>query len=251
MNILHRRRNNTARGAYRSLPTQDTDTEDVSENEEVEEEVKAQVVVTGAASNKASSSAKDRSVITKPHKGRRGCYLEYVVQSFTMIGTLVSLANVSLSMKTVTDGSVPGITVYNWIIFTAASAAFDLFIFSLMLALMWRTFRTENVLANGQREIFLDEWYATYTESTGTAAIVSCLTFTFVLMYYYRFGGEEAWDLPSRYNVKDYEKPLQWVGAHYMNIAMRVVMLLRVYYRAYQFLGEPTTVVAVTSNKSQ
>jgi hypothetical protein len=177
----------------------------------------------------------------------RGCYLEYVVQALTMLGTLLSIANLSLSFKVVTDGSISNMTPWAWEIFTMCTACYDVLIFSLMIMFSWRTFRTENILDNGQREAWPDKWYSTYSLATGTAAVVSSLTMARVLVYYYRYGNENPW-LDSVYNVKSSEKAIQWIGLHDANIVMRAVLLLYIYGNAYRYLSEPTV---VTSAKLQ
>ena len=199
-----------------------------------------------------AAAAAATSVVPKVHKKQKGCHLEIVVQTLTMIGAVLSLGNISLSLKVVTDGTLPGVTVERWLILAGVTAWWDVVVFTFMVMLMWGTFRTVNTLQNGKKEAYPDDWYATYMESTGTAALISCLTLTLLLIYYYRYAGEEPWDL-SRYNVRDWEKPQQWVGAHYINVSMRVVLLLRVYYRAYQFISEPTVIYAgsTTSDKTQ
>lgn len=233
------------RGAYEPVRTsEDSDNSDNSDNDD--EDVK-KPAVTGANTsgptvvNPTAIAQTKPTVGVKPHKSQKGCHLEMLVQTLTMIGAVISVGNISLSLKVVTDGMIPSVTVQAWLILTGLTAWWDLVVFMMMIMLMWATFRTKNTLQSGQIEAYPDDWYATYMEATGTTALISCLTFTLIITYYYRFGGEEPWN-PSVYNVRDWEKPQQWVGAHYMNISMRIVLLLRVYYRAYQFISEPTVI---------
>lgn len=228
------------------------DSEDLNDNNNNVRLTGAPTDSVSAAKATASTAAAVSAAAPKVHKKQKGCHLEIIVQTLTMIGVVLSLGNISLSLKVVTDGTIPGVTVERWLILAGVTAGWDVAIFTLMMLMMWRTFRTENTLQNGKKEAYPDDWYATYMESTGTAALISCLTLTLILIYYYRYAGEEPWDL-SRYNVRDWEKPQQWVGAHYINVSMRVVLLLRVYYRAYQFISEPTVIYAgsTTSDKTQ
>jgi hypothetical protein len=252
------RRKAGSHGAYAPIAAAASDSDDSedSDNSDLDNHTTKNVRLTGAPTDSTTAPPAAAAPATKPavvaHKKQKGCHLEIIVQTLTMIGVVLSLGNISLSLKVVTDGTIPGVTVQRWLILAGVTAGWDVFIFVLMMLMMWRTFRTENTLQNGKKEAYPDDWYATYMESTGTAALISCLTLTLILIYYYRYAGEEPWDL-SRYNVRDWEKPQQWVGAHYINISMRVVLLLRVYYRAYQFISEPTVIYPATAgaDKSQ
>ena len=231
------------KGIFQPVKTYDYD-----DNEEDEQEGEHEVPVVSANSLKARDPAS--LTVVRPHKVQRGCHLEFVVQILTLMSMLVSLGNIALSLKVYSDGSWPGVTITAWVYVVSATLGWDFCIFVLAISLMVKTFRTSNTLADDTHEAFPDEWYHTYWETAFTSMSVSAYIFTLIIIYYYRYAGEEAF-AASRYNIPDWAKPIQWLTAHGFNAGLRIILLLRTYLPALRQVREPMVITRPPAPKNK